>query len=89
MKIKLTKEQTDFITQTFVCKDGNFNPETEKYDSTYFQTMAFVQCAEDKGTCLFEMKHISELSKDDVLSILSYIIRDSSPNLPQIGELVV
>ena len=89
MKIKLTQEQTDFIVQTFGCKDGNFNSETEKYDSTYFQTMAFTQCAEDKGTCLFEMKHISELSKEDILSILSYIVRDSFPNLPQIGELIV
>ena len=90
MKIKLTQEQTDFIVQTFGCKNGgNYNHITETFDSTYFQTMSFTQCAEDKGTCLFEMKHISELSKEDILSILSHIVRDSFTNLPPIGELVV
>ena len=74
MKIKLTQEQTDFIVHTFGCKDGNFNADTKKYDSTYFQTNVYTQCAADKGTCFFEMKHISELRKEDIVTIFNHIL---------------
>jgi hypothetical protein len=74
MKIKLTQNQADFITQTFSCKGDNFNPTTEKCDDIYFQVMSFTQYSEDKGTCLFEMNHISELPKDAILYILNCIV---------------
>ena len=67
MKILLTKEQTNFIVQTFGCKVSGNN------ESTYFQTMAFIQTVEDAGTCIFEMKNISKLPKEDFVDIILYI----------------
>jgi len=67
MKIKLTKEQSDFVMD-------NYNKLSNIGESIHFQPSVFIQKNEDIGSCLFEVTAISELSKDFLLSILNCII---------------
>lgn len=77
MKIKLKQEENDFIEQTFGCIDGNYDSKTDGYDSVYFMPLVYVKEANDRGTCIFEMKHITEVNKDDLLMILKCIMLKS------------
>lgn len=79
MKIKFKKEEADFIRNQFCCNDSNIDDKTDVFKSTYFSTMVFIQNSDEKYNDIFEMKHISELEKEDILVILRHILTNYSP----------
>ena len=77
MKVKLTKEQADFII-------GSYSIKADISKNIYYSVMAFTQNNEDEGTNIFEMEHISELDHVDILCIVKSIIYNESDDMQPI-----
>lgn len=74
MKVQLSKENSEFIIHTWGCNDICSKTIPDGVDSIYFQPNVFIQTHENRGTELFEEKHLSELSKEDLLVVLNHMI---------------
>lgn len=74
MVVQFTEQISEFIKNTYGCKDVSSETKIDWIDSIYFNPTVFIQSAENKGTNFFEEKHLSELPKEDVLEILRYMI---------------
>lgn len=74
MRVKLSKEEAEFIKSKFTCID-DFVDGTDRLMQTYSMPLVFIQSSEtDKENDYFEIKHISDLPKETILEILRYII---------------
>lgn len=74
MNIRFSKEISDNIINTWGCKDVTSETEVDGFDSIYFCPMVYIQTPKNRGTETFDEKHLSELPKEDLLEILSYMI---------------
>lgn len=74
MYVKFEKSISEFIINTWGCKDVNSETIPDGVDSIYFQPNVFIQTHENRGTEIFEEKHLSELPKEDLLEILHHIV---------------
>ncbi len=81
MKVKFDKATVDFIIKTFCCNDSSVGAEIEegKYKSTYFATLVYIQNSDERESGIFDVKHISELDKEDLLVVLKHMITNYMP----------